>query len=328
MSTRNIAATVIMVLTLGASVANAQRNNTAVKVAQERLKSTVAIANTTPGKFEVWGAGTIIDSRGYVLTCNHVTEEMKQISVGFTDGQFLPATIVFADKKADVALLKVDGKRDFPEVELSPADLQPGEPMIIIGSPSGLTFSVSAGIVSKIADYPFNGVIYKDAIQTDGTINPGNSGGPVFNGDGEFVGMAFLKALQRDGIAWANNGDQIELVLARNASASKIAGVEHGLALEERMIPGATGAGRRGVFVRFAPDSNKALQAGDRIVRVRTKSRSGAPVTFTVGNRFDFERSMWDCNPHDTVTLTVLRNGQRIPVTLTLTGSGVDRDGE
>jgi S1-C subfamily serine protease len=145
----------------------------------------------------------------------------------------------------------------------------------------------------------------------------------VFNGDGEFVGVAFLKLMQRDGIAWANNGDQVELVLARNATALKIAGVEHGLSLEERMVTGATGPDRRGVFVRFAPSKDHALlQAGDRVIRVRSKG-----VSRKVTNRFDFERALWDCDPQDSVTLVVVRNGQHVNVPLTLSGSGVDRDG-
>lgn len=320
--TKRIAATFILALTLS-NVALAQRTSVAAKVAEQRINSVVAIANTEPGKLEVWGAGTIVDSRGYVLTCEHVIDEMKQISVGFTDGQFLPATVVFSDKSADVALLRVEGKRAFPEVALAPADVQLGEPLVIIGNPKGLTFTVTAGVVSRIADYTFNKDVFKDAIQTDGSINPGNSGGPVFNGDGELIGMAFLKLMGTDGLAWANNGDQVELTLARGASASKVAGVTHGVSLEERKVPGATGLARRGVFVRFAPsDSHAALKAGDRILRVRAHG-----VTYGINNRFDFERSLYDCNPQDTVTLVVAREGQRLLVPLKLTGEGVDRDG-
>lgn len=312
-------------MAFASATANAQRQTAASKVAEQRMKSVVAIANTAPGKLEVWGAGTIIDSRGYVLTCNHVIEDMKQISVGFTDGQFLPATVVFKDKAADVALLKVNGKRDFPAVPLAPADLKPGEAMIVIGNPSGLVFSVSAGIVSKLADVEFNGVIYKNAIQTDSPINPGNSGGPVFNGDGELVGMAFLKLTGKDGIAWAINGDEIELVLARNCSALRIAGVDHGIALHEEVI--GEGLTRRGVFVRFVDTTgHAALYKSDRILKVGIKS-NGAVVQHTIASRFDFESALWDSNPGDKVLLTVLRGSTHIVITLTLTGNGVDRDG-
>lgn len=320
--TNKIAATFVLALTLS-SAAFAQRTSVAHKVAEQRIKSVVAIANTEPGKLDVWGAGTIVDSRGYVLTCNHVIDEMKQISVGFTDGQYLPATVVFADKNADVALLRVNGKRTFPEVQMAPADLELGEPLIIIGSPKGLTFTVSAGIVSRIADYTFGTNVFKNAIQTDGSINPGNSGGPVFNGDGELVGMAFLKLMGTDGLAWANNGDQVELTLARGASAEKVAGVEHGLSLEERKVEGGKGLARRGVFVKTASsESHGAFKAGDRIVRVRAHD-----VVYAINNRFEFERALYDTDPQEVVTVVVLREGHPVVVPLTLSGEGVDRDG-
>jgi serine protease Do len=307
------------------STAIAQRQSIASTVAEQRLKSVVAIANTEPGKLEIWGAGTIIDGRGYILTCEHVVAGMKQVSVGFSDGQYLPASIVFKDASADVALLKVNGKRDFPSVPLSPADLKPGEPMIVIGSPVGLVFSVSAGVVSKIADVDYKGTAFKNAIQTDSSINPGNSGGPVFNADGELVGMAFLKRLQVDGIAWAINGDVIGLVLARNCSALKIAGVDHGISLDEELV-GTTGAERRGVFVRFMQTpANAELVKGDRILKV-SETRNDIIVQRTIGSRFDFERALWDKDPGDKVTLTVLRGTAQKEVVLTLSGSGVDRD--
>lgn len=314
-------------LTVSSSVL-AQRQSVASTVAEQRLKSVVAVANTEPGKLEVWGAGTIIDDRGYVLTCAHVIDKMKAVSVGFADGQYLPATVVFKDSATDVALLKVNGTRDFPAVRLSPADVKPGEPLVVIGSPVGLVFSVSAGVVSKVADVQFQGVTYRNAIQTDGSINPGNSGGPVFNGDGELVGMAFLKRLQVDGIAWAINGDEIGLVLARNTSALKIAGVEHGLGLDEELVAAATGPARRGVFVRFVKDSENApLLKGDRILRVSV-TRAGVVRRTTVGNRLDFESAFWASDPGDKATLTVQRGATRVQVVITLTGSGVDRDGQ
>jgi S1-C subfamily serine protease len=299
------------------SEAVAQRTSVASRVAEQRLRSTVTVANQTVGKLEVWGAGTIIDDRGYILTCEHVVDDMAAVAVGFHDGQFLPATIVYADEASDVALLKVNGERRFDAVPLSPADLQPGEPLIIIGSPKGFSFTVSAGIVSKLADTQYGPHTFKNAIQTDG----------AFNGDAELVGMSFLRRTDAEAIAWGNNADFIGLVLARGASAEKIAGVQHGLGLDEELIPGVTGPNRRGLFVRFVKEGARTtVLEGDRITRVSVVT-NGVTTNYAIRGRFDFERSLWDTDPGDRVTLTVRRNGQTLYLPLTLTGNGVDRDG-
>lgn len=134
------------------------------------------------------GSGFIISADGYVLTNNHVVEGADQVLVRLSDRRQLVAEIVGTDKRSDVAVLKVEAE-GLPVVEIgSSEDLKVGEWVLAIGSPFGFDFSVTAGIVSaKGRSLPNEN--YTPFIQTDVAINPGNSGGPLFNLDGEVVGV-------------------------------------------------------------------------------------------------------------------------------------------
>lgn len=134
------------------------------------------------------GSGFIISSDGYILTNNHVVQGADEIIVSLSDRRELPAQLIGADKRSDLALLKVDAK-GLPEVDLgSSDDLKVGEWVLAIGSPFGFDYSVTAGIVSaKGRSLPNEN--YVPFIQTDVAINPGNSGGPLFNLEGEVVGI-------------------------------------------------------------------------------------------------------------------------------------------
>ena len=137
------------------------------------------------------GSGFIISSDGYILTNNHVVEDAEEIVVRMNDRRELTATVVGADPRSDLALLKVNAA-NLPVVKLGhSANLKPGEWVLAIGSPFGFDYSVTAGIVSAIGrSLPTeNNENYVPFIQTDVAINPGNSGGPLFNLDGEVVGI-------------------------------------------------------------------------------------------------------------------------------------------
>ncbi len=134
------------------------------------------------------GSGFIISEDGYILTNAHVVQESDEILVRLNDRRELPAELIGADERTDVALLKVEAE-DLPTLTMGDSDtLQVGEWVAAIGSPFGFDSSVTAGIVSAI-----NRTLPRDAyvpfIQTDVAINPGNSGGPLFNLDGEVVGI-------------------------------------------------------------------------------------------------------------------------------------------
>lgn len=142
-------------------------------------------------KSQAIGSGFIISQDGYILTNNHVVDGADEIQVRLNDRQEFAAEVVGVDRRSDLALLKVDAE-DLPSVEFARSDdLRVGEWVVAIGSPFGLDYSASAGIVSAIGrSIPTErGEDYVPFIQTDVAINPGNSGGPLFNLKGEVVGI-------------------------------------------------------------------------------------------------------------------------------------------
>ncbi len=137
---------------------------------------------------EATGSGFIVDSDGYILTNRHVVNGATRIIVRLSDRRELEAELIGQDERSDLALLKVD-ETGLPEVKIgSSAKLKVGEWVLAIGAPFGFESSVTAGIVSaKGRSLPSEN--YVPFIQTDVAINPGNSGGPLFNLDGEVVGI-------------------------------------------------------------------------------------------------------------------------------------------
>jgi serine protease Do len=134
------------------------------------------------------GSGFIISADGYILTNAHVVDRADKITVRLTDKREFKAKVIGSDKRTDVALLKIDAT-GLPKVVLGkPDQLKVGEWVLAIGSPFGFDSSVTAGIVSakgrSLAQENF-----VPFIQTDVAINPGNSGGPLFNMNGEVVGI-------------------------------------------------------------------------------------------------------------------------------------------
>ena len=134
------------------------------------------------------GSGFIISSDGYLISNNHVIKDADEIIVRLSDRREFNAELVGADPRSDIALLKIDAT-DLPVAKIgSGYDLQVGEWVLAIGSPFGFDYSVTAGIVSaKGRSLPREN--YVPFIQTDVAINPGNSGGPLYNLDGEVVGV-------------------------------------------------------------------------------------------------------------------------------------------
>jgi serine protease Do len=135
------------------------------------------------------GSGFIIDAGGYIITNNHVIDEADEITVRLSDNTKLKATIVGRDKKTDLALLKVKSDKPLPFVPLGDSDkARVGDWVVAIGNPFGLGGTVTAGIISA-RQRSINAGPYDDFIQSDAAINRGNSGGPLFNMDGEVIGI-------------------------------------------------------------------------------------------------------------------------------------------
>lgn len=141
-----------------------------------------------PQRSEALGSGFVISADGFIVTNNHVIEGADQIEIEFFGGNRLEAKLVGADAKTDIALLKVESPEPLPFVAFGNSDtMRVGDWVMAMGNPLGQGFSVSAGIVSA-RGRELSGT-YDDFLQTDAAINKGNSGGPLFNMDGQVVGV-------------------------------------------------------------------------------------------------------------------------------------------
>ena len=144
--------------------------------------------NGEPRRSEALGSGFVISEDGYIVTNNHVIEGADEISVEFFSGDTLPAKLVGTDPKTDIAVLKVESPKPLPFVSFGDSDLmRVGDWVLAMGNPLGQGFSVSSGIVSA-RNRALSGT-YDDYLQTDAAINKGNSGGPLFNMDGQVIGV-------------------------------------------------------------------------------------------------------------------------------------------
>jgi serine protease Do len=156
---------------------------------EDLFKNFLGPKPNTPRHVTSLGSGFIIDPAGYIVTNNHVIEDSDQITVSLQDGTQLPARVVGRDTKTDLALLKVAPKKPLPTSHFGDSDkTRIGDWVIAIGDPFGIGSTVTAGIVSA-RNRNINNGPYDDFIQTDAPINRGNSGGPLFDMDGNVIGI-------------------------------------------------------------------------------------------------------------------------------------------
>jgi serine protease Do len=149
------------------------------------------------------GSGIIITREGYIVTNNHVVENASDIKVSLSDKEEYDAKVIGRDPKTDVALIKIEAKKELPAASLGDSGrLRVGEWVMAIGNPFGLGHTVTTGIVSAKGRIIGAGP-YDDFIQTDASINPGNSGGPLFNMNGEVVGINTAIVATGQGIGFA-----------------------------------------------------------------------------------------------------------------------------
>jgi len=228
-----------------------------------------------------WGSGVVVDPKGDILTNNHVVAGATEISVHTSGGKQYEAEIVGTDPRTDLAVIRVKDKNaSLPYARLGHSDaLEVGEWVVAIGSPFGLSQTVTAGIVSAKGRSNLRIADYEDWIQTDAAINPGNSGGPLVNLDGEVVGINSA-ILTRGGIAAnAGVGFAVPINMARNVMQQII---EHGKVVRSYMgvlIQPVTGTlaekfslkNTKGALVgEVLPDSpakKAGFQTGDVVVR-------------------------------------------------------------
>lgn len=264
------------------------------------------------------GSGFIISPDGYIMTNNHVVADADEIIVRLSDRSELEAKLIGADPRSDVALLKVEGK-DLPVVRLGKADdLKVGEWVLAIGSPFGFDHSVTAGIVSaKGRNLPSDS--YVPFIQTDVAINPGNSGGPLFNLQGEVVGInsqIFTRSGGFMGLSFAIPMEVAMQVADQLKSDGKVTRGWLGVVIQEvnKDLAESFGLDKpAGALVaqvlEDGPADKGGLQVGDVIL-----SLDGKPIIMSA----DLPHLVGGLKPGEKAELDVVRDGSRKKLNVTV----------
>ncbi|MFZ6046823.1 DegQ family serine endoprotease [Pseudomonas sp. CR3202] len=272
------------------------------------------------------GSGFIISKDGYVLTNNHVVADADEIIVRLSDRSELEAKLIGADPRTDVALLKVQGK-DLPTVKIGKSDdLKVGGWVLAIGSPFGFDHSVTAGIVSaKGRSLPNEN--YVPFIQTDVAINPGNSGGPLFNLDGEVVGInsqIFTRSGGFMGLSFAIPIDVAMTVADQLKTEGKVSRGWLGVVIQEvnKDLAESFGLDKpAGALVaqvqEGGPAAKGGLQVGDVIL-----SMNGQPIVVSA----DLPHLVGNLKPGSKISLEVVRGGSR--KTLDMAIGALPEDGD
>jgi serine protease Do len=163
------------------------------------------------------GSGFFISPDGYVVTNNHVVDHAESVQVSADDGKSYTAKVVGTDPKTDLALIKVDGRNDFPYVKFGEVAPRIGDWVLAVGNPYGLGGTVTAGIISARGRDIGTGP-YDDFLQIDAPVNKGNSGGPAFDENGNVVGVTtaiYSPSGGSVGIAFAIPADTVKMVIAQ-----------------------------------------------------------------------------------------------------------------
>ncbi|MEE3209438.1 MAG: DegQ family serine endoprotease, partial [Pseudomonadota bacterium] len=257
------------------------------------------------------GSGFIVSDDGYILTNNHVVQGADEIIVRLNDRRELEAVLIGADPSSDLAVLKVDAD-DLPTVELGDSDkLDVGEWVVAIGSPFGFDYSVTAGIVSaKGRSLPNEN--YVPFIQTDVAINPGNSGGPLFNLEGQVVGInsqIYTRSGGFMGVSFAIPINVAMDVAEQLKSKGKVSRGWLGVVIQEvnKDLAESFGLDRAAgalvvQVVDGSPAENSGLVSGDIIVKVNGKD---------VQLSSDLPHLIGRLRAGDTAKLSVVRAGKR-----------------
>ena len=270
-----------------------------------------------PHKREGAGSGFVISKDGYIVTNNHVIEDMDEITVAFNDGSERNAKVVGRDPKTDIALIKVDADESLQPIALGDSDaVRPGDWVVAIGNPFGLEHTVTAGIISAKHRRDVIGGSYDDFIQTDAAINPGNSGGPLINLSGQVIGINTAINPRANTIGFTVPINMAKLILpqlrdkghvTRGWLGVVIQGITPELA-ESFELESEEGA----LVSKVLPDGpaeSAGIKRGDVIVQFDGKA---------IGEWRDLPRVVADTPVDQPVDVVIVRNGDRETVKVTV----------
>jgi serine protease Do len=271
--------------------------------------------STSPAQSRVNGMGTgiIIDPRGYIITNQHVVDDVSTLRVRLSDGTTANARILARDTENDLALIKITPPKPLTVMPLGTArDLEVGEGVVAVGNAYGYDHTVSKGVVSALGrDVTLNREVrYRSLIQTDAAINPGNSGGPLVNMDGELVGVNVAIRAGAQGIGFAIPVDTMIQVASRMMAQERArAGVaDTGLKVRDEVAD--TAASRKVVLERAdGPAARAGLQRGDEVVKV-----GGHPVRCSL----DLHRAVLGVDAGRKVQVVVRRGAEEKQAEVTL----------
>ena len=273
------------------------------------------------------GSGFIISGDGYVVTNNHVVENARQVVVRLPDRQEFDAEVVGLDPRSDLAVLKIEGE-GLPTLSLAEGrDVKVGQWVLAIGSPFSLDFSVTAGIVSALGrSLPTEtGDNYVPFIQTDVAINPGNSGGPLFNLEGEVIGVnsqIFTRSGGSIGLSFAIPASVVRNVVEQIQETGVVERGWLGVSIQDvdRNLADSFGLDRpRGALIaqvgKDSPAEQAGLEPGDVILSFAGEAiETSADLPHVVGL----------IAPGTKVVAVIFREGKQQDLTVEVGGLGAD----
>lgn len=289
------------------------------------VADTVVAIDVVSQQGESLGSGVIIDSAGYILTNNHVVSGARQISVTLTDGRIFTAQVVGVDASTDLAVIQLqNAPSDLAVAEIGDSStVKVGQEVVAVGNPLGLSSTVTTGIVSALdrpvttTDTTGGDRVVTNAIQVDAAINPGNSGGPLFNADGQVIGITSSIASMTQssgsiGLGFAipsNLASRVANEIIETGSATHaFLGVSMGDTSVQ--VDGVTRAGAViGEVVAGSGAADAGLRANDVIVSIDGKTVIGAESLTGYVRQY---------TPGSQVVLGVVRDGTLTEVTATL----------
>ena len=264
------------------------------------------------------GSGFFISADGYAVTNNHVVEKASTVQVKLDDGKTYDAKVIGTDPRSDLALIKVDGRNDFPYAKLSDKAPRIGDWVLAVGNPFGLGGTVTAGIVSA-RSRDIGAGPYDDFIQIDAPVNKGNSGGPTFDIDGNVIGVntaIFSPSGGSVGIAFAIPSDTVRTVVTQLKDHGAVTRGWIGVQIQPVTSEIAESLGLKkaeGALVAEAQSNGPAAKAG---------IQSGAVITSVNGNPVadarDLAKKIGAMAPGNTVKIGVIEKGAEKTVTLKL----------